>query len=346
MAKTIQEAFNEFNTKIKLDIEDNRKLAEKRDMLIGELNDHLKKLKEEEGVKLTFVPKNQGSYAMGTGVEPLPGEDYDIDVMILFDLNKDDHEAKDIKKIVFDALDKHPRTTTIKKPCVRVQYHQNGEVKFHVDLAVYAKDESGTFLSKKPEYLTDDEEWEEAEPEQLKTLIDNYNDDGEIRGQFRRVIRYLKRWKDIKFSSSSTGRPTGIAITAIALNGFQTTVVKEYDSISNKYTYIADDLEATIMLVDYFISQFDWWNDIKVDLPVPPYNDLFEKMTDKQKKTLKDKLELLKEDLIAAQNETDPHKASKKLRQNRVFGEDFPEIPKNDSAQTRSKAIITPPDQA
>lgn len=346
MAKTIQEAFVEFNKTIKLDIDDNRSLAEKRDMLIGELNAHLKKLNDEEGIKLTFVPKNQGSYAMGTGVEPLPGEDYDIDVMLLFDIDKNDYEAKNIKKIVFNALDKQPRKTKIRKPCVRVQYHQNGEVKFHVDFAVYAKDLSGTYLSKKPKYETDNEEWQDAQPEELKSKIDNFDDDGEVQAQFRRVIRYLKRWKDLRFVSTSNGRPTGIAITAIALKGFQNSVVKEYDWISNKYRYTVNDLDATINLVKYFIGQFDWWNNISVNLPVLPHNDLFEKMSETQKKELKEKLEILKDDLISAQNETDPHKASNKLRQNRVFGEDFPEIPKDDSGQTRSKAIITPPDQA
>jgi len=343
MIKTVQEAFRKFHRTIKLNIEDNRKLAEKRDMLIDEIHSHLKKLKEETGVKLTLTVKNQGSYAMRTGIEPLEGDDYDIDVMLLFAIDKDEFEAKEIKKIVFDALNRHPRTTTIKKPCVRVQYHQNGEVKFHVDFAVYAKNEDDVFLSKKPNYASEDEIWESSEPEELKKLIDGYHKDPEVRAQFRRVIRYLKRWKDLKFRSNSNGKPTGIALTAIALEGFESEV--EYDSLSNKYK--VDDLQATINLVEYFISLFSWWsNNINVSLPIKPYNDLFEKMSKNQKTKLKEKLELLKEDLITAQNEADPHKASKKLRQQQVFGADFPEIPKDDSGQHRPKAIITPPDQA
>lgn len=347
MAKTLQEAFVEFNNTIKLDIENNRPLAEKRDLLIRELNNHLKKIKDEDDIKLTFVPKNQGSYAMGTGVYPLPRNDYDIDIMLLFDIDHKEHDAKFIKKIVFDALDKYPRDTDILKPCVRVQYHQNGEDKYHVDLAVYAKNESGTFLSIKPKYKTDDEIWQDSEPEELRKMIENYDPEPKVRAQFRRVIRYMKRWKDIKFNSNSNGKPTGIAITALALDGFQTTVEKEHDYISNKTTYTADDLEATIKFVKYIISQFSWFdNNISVKLPVSPKNDLFEKMTNSQKNTLKEKLEMLRDDLISAQNESDPHKSSKKLRQQKVFGEDFPEIPKEETGQKRSQAIIPSPDQA
>ena len=346
MAKNIQEAFIEFNKTIKLDIEENKSLADKRDMLTKELNAYLKKLKDDKGLSLSFTSKNQGSYAMGTGIEPLLGEDYDIDVMILFDIKANEHKAKDIKKIVFDALDKYPRTTTIKKPCVTIQYHQDGETKFHVDLAVYAKDQNATYLSKKPKYATDDEVWEVADPEALSNIIKNYNDDTEVRGQFRRSIRYLKRWKDLKFNSSSQGKPTGIAITAIALEGFKTTVKKHHDPISNKTNYDIDDLEALINLVKYFINRFDWFNEISVSLPVKPSNDLFKLMSSAQKKELKEKLKLLRDDLISAQNETDPNKASLKLRLNRVLGEDFPEIPKEATGQGRSKAIITPPDQA
>jgi hypothetical protein len=344
MAKNLQEAFIEFNATIKLDFSDSQPLRDKRDLLLNELQAHLGKIFFEKGIRISFTSKNQGSYSMGTGIEPLEGQDYDIDIMLLFNVATHEYTAKEIKNIVFDGVNRHNRNVEILKPCVQVCYSLNGLPLYHIDLAVYSNKGDKTFLSKKPKYKTDDEVWELSEPEKLKSIIDNYGESKEAQDQFKRVIRYLKRWKDLNFRSTKFGKPTGISITAIALDGF-IALVELDDPIAK--TYKVDDLMATLQLVEYFINQFDSFShEIVVNLPVEPYNDLFSKMTPTQKKTLKEKLENLKEKLIQAQSEVDPNLASLILKKAQVFGDDFPEIPKNDSSEKRLRAIISSPDQA
>ena len=138
------------------------------------------------------------------------------------------------------------------------------------------------------------------------------------REQFRRVIRFLKRWKDVNFSANGNGRPTGIAITACALNWFQRGT--RYNPPDGKYYY--DDLTALKNLAGSILNQFGFGNQISVHLPVSPYNDLFEKMTDKQMETFKSKLAILKDVLRQVELTVDTLTSCHLLQG--VFGDDFP----------------------
>lgn len=337
----VQDQFEKFHENIKLDLEDNQVLIEKRDMLIKEIRTYLKKKAEDEGSDLiTFSEFNQGSYAMGTGNKPVDEEqDYDIDVGLIFDISADDFEPVEVKKWVFEALDaKQFRTVEWKTPCIRVQYFEEGLPNFHVDFAVYTSPDksfwSKTYLAKgKPTSPNDQKVWEESEPKKLRKLLDDKFENAEDRKQFKRTIRYYKRWRDNKFNSVN-GRPTGIAVTALAYNGF---VPRTRETFTNSEKI--DDLKALIGFTEYVLDQFSWFNGrISVELPVPPRNDLFAKMTDNQCKDFKSRLETLLENLKKAQSEPDPHEACKILR--REFGDDFPVPPKESTGQYRRAAVV------
>src|ERR1051326_4311722 len=124
MDKIVQSQFRKFHDNIRLDIEDNKPLREKRDMLVNEIREFLKKKSEDEGTALiTFQDFNQGSYSMGTGNKPAHEEDdYDIDVGLLYDISKDKYFPLEVKGWVYAALSsKQFRTVEWKKPCIRVQ---------------------------------------------------------------------------------------------------------------------------------------------------------------------------------------------------------------------------------
>jgi hypothetical protein len=166
----------------------------------------------------------------------------------------------------------------------------------------------------------------------LRDLINNkFADDAEC-SQSKRILRYSKRWKDKQFNSVN-GKPTGIAFTALAYNGFK-------PCIKDPFNWAEDinDLKAMKDFVNYILEQFSSWNNrVSVRLPVPPSNDLFEKMTDQQCKEFKEKLENLREALVDAEKETDPYEACRLLR--KQFGDDFPVPPKDDTGQNRKKAV-------
>ncbi|MDP1801491.1 MAG: nucleotidyltransferase [Bacteroidota bacterium] len=339
MSTVIQSQFYKYHDTIKLEAVDNQPVIEKINMLVEELRASLKKKSEEDGKPLiTFSVETQGSNAMGTGNKPAFDEDdYDIDIALLFNINKDDYTPLEVKQWVHDALNaKQFRTVEWKKPCIRVQYTEAGFPKFHVDFAIYANanTDKKIYLAKgKPTISSDQNKWEISEPKLLKNLINGKYTDSLERSQFIRCIRYYKRWKDVKFDSVN-GKPTGIAITALAYNGFKPHTVEYFNGQEN-----INDLKALIEFTKYIINQFDFFTKrIKVNLPVPPYNDLFEKMTDDQCKNFSEKLKHLKDVLEAAAIEPDPHEACKKLQ--KEFGQDFPVPPKEDTAQSRKRAVV------
>jgi hypothetical protein len=119
-----------------------------------------------------------------------------------------------------------------------------------------------------------------------------------------RVVRYLKRWKDHRFSSTGEAAPRGIALTACALEWF-TPRDKELDAILDLVTAIHRQ-----------------GPDLCVRLPVEPHTDLFGKMNRHQRDNFYARLGELKQALSEASADPSPEKAAERLRQQ--FGDDFP----------------------
>ena len=322
----LQTQFLKFHNTIKIDFDDNQPLRDKKDLIINNLKSGLKKHIPINTP--TFTPFIQGSYGLATGVEPLPEEDYDIDVGIIFNFSKNDYTPVAIKYWVCAALSRGPRTVEIKKPCVRVQYHLNNEKRFHIDLAIYSRDkdnfgiETNHIAKGLIDSPKDKKIWEPSEPGKLKELLKSKCTDSSDREQFRRIIRYLKRWKDYNFSSTGTERPTGIALTACCYQLFEAEKYYDYNSYLPQY----NDLRALLNVVSGIIRMF--LNNQIVKLPVQPHNNLFEKMTDIQMELMKTKLLILESTLAEAleepfiKNTFSIFYACKSLR--KVFGNDFP----------------------
>ena len=322
----VQTYFNKFHETIRRSYEDNSTLREKRDLLLDDLREGLQRYFQTADVGTPkFDMFNQGSYEMGTGIQPLSGEDYDIDVGLIFHLSKDDYLPARVKKWVYEALNTGNRKVKCKRSCIRVQYHRKGEEFYHVDLAIYAENASNwdnqIYLAKG--FLGSSRKnqiWEPADPQGLiETFRGKYQGQEGNREQFRRIIRYLKRWKDFKFRARGHARPTGIAMTACALKGFRTE--KRYNLSNAKSDY--DDLTALKNLTQAIIYQFDPWADrISVKLPVLPYNDLFRKMGDRQMEVFKSRLGALRDSLKQVELTPDASTSCRLLRD--VFGADFP----------------------
>lgn len=318
---SVQTQFNKFNDKIKLDFDTNSELAEKRDIL-------LKKLRDDDELP-SFEKFDQGSYAMHTGIEPDDNREYDIDVGLRFNVNKADYDPMDLKKSIDKILKNHTEYgSEIKKPCVTVTYKKEGEAAYHVDLVTYVYEDkdnkdSQLYIAKGISSNTDSQKWEKADPVGLVNYINDEIEQGEHREQFRRVVRYLKRWKHKKFDADGHAEPPSIGIMLIALDNF--------------VFYEEDDFKVLSHVVDAIIDKFefnaidedgDFLYRIKLSLPINldfEYNsDIFEKMTDRQMTDFKEKAEKLKSDLNDVDKETDEHEKYKKL--NKIFGDDF-EVP-------------------
>ena len=331
---SIQSEFKKFNEKIRLDYGTNSELAEKRDTLL--------RILENDKDLPSFKKLDQGSYAMYTGIKPGDGREYDIDVGLRFNVNKSEYDPMDLKEDIEKLLKNHTEYgAEIKKPCVTVTYKKDGEPSYHVDLVVYVYEDkdntdSQIYIAKGIKGNKDSQKWDKADPKGLVEHINNGVEMGKQRDQFRRMLRYLKRWKHRRFDAKGHSEPSSIGLNLIALDNF--------------IYYEEDDLSALIHIVDSIVNSFrfegidkdgDFLYRIKSPLPIELdfelNSDVFEKMSDRQMTDFKEKAEKLQSDLNGVENETDEHEKYKKLQE--IFGDDF-EVPEEDKTAKKQYNYI------
>ena len=353
----LQKQFEQYHDAIKLKrINEEAILIEKRDIIRSVLKENLPGVFANHGEE-NLVPKfyDQGSYEMKTGVKPLDG-DYDIDQGVYFPTSKTNGAYSEdpilLKERVFEALDEHTSKVLIRRPCVTVFYQKKGEHIYHVDLAIYSDGDNNTdgldYLAMGKQNSGDDyREWQRSNITVLKEILFKRFANNEVaRKQFRRIIRYMKRWKDLNFSSEGNNAPRGIGLTISAHEGF---VAKYTDIIANK----PDDLVALRGLVDYMLNnfvsstkyengQFITVRRLTAILPVEPHTDIYARMSDSQMQSFEDKLKNFKAALDKAVSEVDTADACSTLAGDKVLGDCFP-IPTKESTAvvTKTAAVVS-----
>lgn len=332
----LKKEFEDFYKEIRIDSE-TAVLIAKRETLEGEIKDKFPVVLDDHGIKVNksdIRMFDQGSYKYNTTIH---SDIVDRDVAVMIPLNiSDNDDPRKIKGYLRDAINIYSRTVEIKEPCVRAVYRDNGEEWLHIDLPLYAKDGDCVYLAR-GKYTSDNYLWEEADP-------DGLNDDlcGKINGndQLRRIICYIKRWKDEKYSNSTRDHevPPSIGLTYLACDCFSPRSSGGYDddlvalqqtmkNIKNKFSYTLD-LNGNITGAD--VSRY---------LTVRPYTDIFEKMRESSSSymlTFYNRLCTAVDNLTNAVNVESDHEAGVYVQ--RVLGSDFVVPPKKAaSATTQNK---------
>jgi hypothetical protein len=321
---SIQAKFIKFHDKIKLSREDSeyKNAREKDDSILKSIKSALK----EEGYPVIedFL---QGSMSTATGVKN-PGEDFDIDraVVIAFDDSPDDPVK--VKIIVLKVLeDRGFKNAKIKKPCVTADYTSKN---LHIDIPVY-REQNGDYelaIGKKNS-SEENKEWSESDPKGLKDWI---NDSSHHLGsaskkleQYKRLVRYLKRWRDNKFSAEVAKKVFSIGLTVMAKEQFMPRL--DDSNKANDLVALRDTVDA-MLSGGYFSYQDGDLYRVKVSLPKSPWRDIFDGSSLNTGTQFYNKLKSLRDKLDKAIDETDLVKQCKIL--NQVFGNDF-EVPSSSS---------------
>lgn len=343
----IQPHFEKFNRKIYLTNQSHSyKKAKEKDLSIySEIKDAF----SEAGYPVidSFM---QGSFAVNTAINSLDG-DFDIDRAIVIDSEGAPEDPVEPKKIIKQVLEKRNfKEPRIKKPCVTADYLS---INLHIDYTVYKKQSS---ISADTYYLAvgkegsdeDNKEWSEADQKGLITWLDSLDDFGlgatKKRKQLKRLIRYMKRWRDENFTSEVKKKVFSIGLTVMLKKQYK------HNSFSEE---IEDDLHALKFTIDALLnshyirsglSNSDYR--IYVELPKMPYRDIFQHKVEgggtadgsdlNVGNQLRNKLLKLQEELQKALDEEDEIKQCKIL--NGVFGDDFevPKPPKSSSSNSSS----------
>ncbi|WP_437324949.1 nucleotidyltransferase domain-containing protein [Sorangium sp. So ce381] len=348
----VQKQFEQYDDKIRLTrYDENATLVKRRDAVLDKLRDRFRAMRKEGKDIPTFRWFNQGSYEMGTGIDPENG-DYDIDVGLDFNATKSEYENPvTLKELVYDALKDHtPLGTVVRRSCVTVKYQIDGELAYHVDLAIYTCDNTEAdprtlYLAKgKLNSAPEHREWGLSDPKGLTAWVaERFEGDEET--QFLRVVRALKGWKSCMFDHNGNSAPPGIGLTIAAGRLFRPEVA--IDPVTMKTT--CDDRKAMRRLVDAMVRDFSLVvsqetpgtqvERLLVALPVVPNKDVFAKMTDTQSRNFKAKLVGLRDLLDAVEREEDPVEACTKMQ--KQFGSRFPVPPKEETAKSGNRAITS-----
>lgn len=270
----LKKEFASFYQEIRIDSE-SHVLKEKREVLEDDIKSNLPDIFSEHGISVSksdIRMIDQGSYKYNTTIKD---DVVDRDVAVIIPLSTSDNsDPRKIKKYLKEAIDIPSRSVAIKEPCVRASYYEDGKEWLHIDLPLYAEDGLLTYLAR-GKATSDTYSWEIADPDGLNNyMCDNINGND----QLRRIICYIKKWRNNKYGNAVTDHevPPSIGLTLLAIDCFSAQTSNEGD----------DDLLAfqkTLMAIrDRFSIVYDkeWkqHRDIECTLPVAPYTDVFAKM--------------------------------------------------------------------
>ena len=269
---TIQTHFHDFHDRIKLARGDGAyKTARERDDSIKK--DVMAAFKEAGyPVVSDFI---QGSLKTNTGVRPVNG-DYDVDRALVIDYEAASDNPVTPKKKALDVLeDRGFKNAKIKKTCVTADYLSDN---IHIDFIIYRRsgDQHWLAVGKK----NSDEanrEWSSCDPLGLLEWINDTEDFGadaaDAGAQFRRLVRYLKRWRDVKFAESVAAKVYSIGLTVMVKQQFQWSFNDE--GVEDDLTALRETANA-ILEGPYFTEVEAGGYHVSVELPVEPCRDIFD----------------------------------------------------------------------
>lgn len=317
----LKKEFEDFYKCIRIDSE-TQNLIDKREILEDEIKNKFPNIMEKHDIELNksdIRMIDQGSYKYNTTIKSKV-VDRDVAVMIPLDISKNSDPRK-IKKYLKEAINIPVRSVSIKEPCVRAAYYEKEVEWLHIDLPLYAKDNGTIYLARGKEN-SDKYSWEEADPDGLNDdLCEKINGNN----QLRRIICYIKKWKNEVYSNSNRGHevPPSIGLTYLACDCFfkQTSeegdddllaLQKTMNAIKNKF-FCINNIEGEITSAD-----------ISRELPVPPYTDIFKKMRDSSSSymiTFYKRLSIAVNNLTNAINVESEHDAAEYVQ--KVLGTEF-----------------------
>jgi hypothetical protein len=319
--------FQDFNRIIRLSDAKREKLIERRDSLRQRIHDSFFEITQADRYQHRLDFQSQGSFVMDTIIQP-KDDDFDLDdgVYLIGSLDKESrptvrqYHAWIIQSIgSYDRLEKVEEKTS----CVRVIYKNlnHDDAGFHIDLPCYYTDdykcpelgclENNWVLSNPVEFIA----WFEEKAESgfkkaflYETLL--YKEEyrqwlSDIRKndiQLRRIVRYLKGWRD----ELRGEMPPGVVMTILAGEN-----------------YCANDKDD-VSLKDTLISIRGWLNNNGFKCPRPSEpkgQDLFEEYSETRKSYFADRLDAFIDRAIKAVN--NPNQKEACLLWQKSFGDRF-----------------------
>jgi hypothetical protein len=222
-------------------------------------------------------------------------------------------------------------------PCVTADYCS---INLHIDIVVYRKNGGNYELAVgKRNSITSNREWSPSDP---KGLIDHLNRKLDYIGssdiklsQFKRLVRYIKRWRDEKFEDRVGKKIFSIGLAVMMKDQFSPCL--NVEGKPNDLQAMRDSVKR-ILNGNYFQQQPDGTYRVKVDLPVSPFRNIFENSSVDTGTQLRNKMNAMLNKLDNALSEDTLQKQCKILHD--LFGDDFEEYSESNN-NVPTKAIYS-----
>lgn len=214
--------FIEFNEAIRLHSSKKNELKKNRDALRDKITKYFNKEKQNE-----TKPKYsaQGSFMMHTIVNPLTTIEtdddgntktlhpYDLDDGVYFIDDLDNRKSvATYHTWIYNAVKDHSSKGAIKKnTCVRVLYADG----HNIDLPIYFKETDTDREKTIPQLAHKSEGFIDSDPREFYKWFNNKAND-----QMKRIVRYMKAWRDKQNKSYTTKMPNGLILTILVTNHY------------------------------------------------------------------------------------------------------------------------------
>ena len=302
--------FETYLGEIRLHADKKTSLRTSRDANRSRIRAYFKDTLKKEAPKF----HGQGSMPMHTGVNPLDG-DFDMDDGVyLQGLGTDQSTwptAGTVHGWVVDAVKGYTSVPPQDKArCVRVRY--SGD--YHIDLPVYALDASST-----PLLFEKGEDPSESDP---RACTRWFRDAAKSKGQIRRLVRYLKGWRDKQNSNASTA--SGLALTILAVD-FYRPDVRDDIALVNTVSAMHAHLSAGGGVYKH----------------VTPFDDLAARWSESRRERFITKLANLRDRGQDAIDEEDKSVASGIWQ--KLFGDRFPKVEPPSNSKTQATVRTSAP---
>ncbi|WP_461632417.1 cyclic GMP-AMP synthase DncV-like nucleotidyltransferase [Labilibaculum euxinus] len=300
----LHKEFTKYNKEIKLTSARIDSLKKSRNDIKRKIRKWFKDNKPED-----LQPKfhGQGSFEMGTTINPIPVYDenenkllkYDLDYGVYF-IEKEKEDSDNKKTIetwhnwVYSSVENHTDKNPIRKTtCIRVLFNDG----HHIDLPIYYKKEGIIELAHKSK------DWILSDPKEFYEWFNNKKN-----SQLERIVRYLKGWKNFhEWKNTNLKLPSGFELTILATNN-----------------YFEDDNDDTAFRETVRKMDEELSKGFKCLRPTTPKDhDVFEDYSESRKSQFLATLKSLLNDLDRTKQEKNFKTASEILRNNQ-FGERFP----------------------
>ena len=311
----LHKEYVEFNGNIKLTSARKVDLLSSRKSVREKITKYFKEEKPDE-LQPVFIP--QGSSEMNTTTNPIPETDQDGNTILKYDLDDGVHffenEGEDNMQTietwhnwVYNAVKDHTNMPPIRKvTCIRVIFSDG----HHIDLPIY-------YNSGNREMGHRTKGWLSSDPEEFTNW---FNDQATEDQQLRRIVRYLKAWKNYReVKNSNLKFPSGFALTILVTNHFSP---DDFDDIA---------LKETVKSIKESLNQPGGFKCLRPT--TPKGEDLFADYSEIRKNDFLNALNGLYEACEKAGDEKNFKAASEHLR--KQFGDRFP-LGKDEDEETKS----------